>query len=146
MKISKKDIDQFIPQRSPFIMIDNLIEADENRFETDFEIYPQNIFLEGDDFREFGLIENIAQTGAVGISFLNIGKSLAPRDGFMGAISKLKLYDLPKVGDKISTVVSILVKFGEMYSLKGESFVKKKRLIECELKLVGLVPEQSEHH
>lgn len=138
MKISKKQIELFIPQRAPFIMIDNLLEATDNRFESDFLISPDNIFLEKEELREFALIENIAQTSAAGIGFLNIGKEDIPVDGFIGGIKKLVIYDLPKVNDKIYTIVTKITQLGNMYLLKGESFLNEKKLIECEVKLVGL--------
>jgi predicted hotdog family 3-hydroxylacyl-ACP dehydratase len=138
MKISKKQIELFIPQRAPFIMVDNLLEATDNKFETDFLILPDNIFLEKEVLREFALIENIAQTSAAGIGFLNIGKENAPVDGFIGGIKKLVVYDLPKVNDKIYTIVTKITQLGNMYLLKGESFLNDKKLIECEVKLVGL--------
>jgi len=142
MKIGKAQIESFIPQRAPFIMIDNLIEVTSTTFETDFEILPDNIFLEEERLREFALIENIAQSSAVGLGFLNMSTHTMQIDGFIGAISKLKVHDLPKVNDKIFTMVTLLHQFDNMYLLKGESFVNNKRLIECEVKLVGRMTHQ----
>jgi predicted hotdog family 3-hydroxylacyl-ACP dehydratase len=62
MKISKTEIENYIPQRKPFIMIDNLVNAVPEKFETDFLVLPENIFVENGVLREFALIENIAQT------------------------------------------------------------------------------------
>ena len=137
MKIPKERIELFIPQRAPFIMIDNLLEATDNKFETDFMILPDNIFLENEVLREFALIENIAQTSAAGIAFINMGKENGPTDGFIGGIKKLVVYDLPKVNDKIYTIVTKITQLGNMYLLKGESFLDDIKLIECEVKLVG---------
>ena len=121
MKVSKEQIESFIPQRAPFIMIDNLIEATSDKFETDFLVLSDNIFLEGEVLREFALIENIAQSGAVGLGFLNRESKTRPVDGFIGGISKLKVHDLPKVNDKIYTIVTIIQQLGNMYLLKGEN-------------------------
>ena len=142
MEVSKEQIESFIPQRAPFIMIDNLIEATPNKFTTDFLILSDNIFLENKLLREFALIENIAQSGAAGIGFLNRSLKTKPVDGFIGGISKLIVHDLPKVNDKIYTIVTKLHQLGNMYLLKGESFVNGNRLIECEVKLVGLMPNE----
>jgi 3-hydroxyacyl-[acyl-carrier-protein] dehydratase len=137
MKISKAQLESFIPQRAPFIMIDNLIEATSNTFETDFQVVPDNIFLDEGILREFALIENIAQSSAVGLGFLNMSSRTIQVDGFIGAISKLKVHDLPKVNDKIYTIVTRLHQFDNLYLLKGENFVNGKKLMECEVKLVG---------
>ena len=142
MKICKAQIESFLPQRAPFIMVDNLIEATSNTFETDFEVLPGNIFLEEGVLREFALIENIAQSSAVGLGFLNMSSHKIQIDGFIGGISKLKVHDLPKVNDKIYTVVTRIHQLDNMYLLRGENFVNGKKLVECEVKLVGRMSHQ----
>jgi 3-hydroxyacyl-[acyl-carrier-protein] dehydratase len=143
MKVSKEQIESFIPQRAPFIMIDNLIEATPDKFETDFRILSDNLFLEDGVLREFALIENIAQSSAAGLGFINREAKTRPVDGFIGGISKLKVYHLPTVNDTIYTMITMLHKLGNMYLLKGENFIDGKKLIECEVKLVGLVSDRS---
>ncbi len=142
MKVCKEQIESFIPQRAPFIMVDNLIEATPNTFVTDFQILSDNIFLDEEVLREFALIENIAQSSAVGLGFLNMSSKTMQIDGFIGGISKLRVHDLPKVNDKIYTIVTMLHHLDNMYLLKGENFVNGKRLIECEVKLVGMMSHQ----
>ncbi len=138
MKIYKDKIKNYIPQREPFIMIDNLIDATKDTFETDFLILPDNIFIDNGVLREYALIENIAQSSAAGLHFLNIHSASKPVDGFIGAISKLKLYDLPKVNSTVYTIVNLLHTFANMYLLKGENYVDGKILLECEIKLAGI--------
>jgi len=137
MRVSKAEIESFIPQRAPFIMIDNLIEATPEKFETDFQVLPDNIFVEKGLLREFALIENIAQSSAAGLAII-----MSPRektaDGFIGGISKLRLYDLPKVNNTIYTIVNLIARFENMFLLKGENYVNGRKLLECELKLAGI--------
>ena len=137
MKVSKKHIADFIPQRAPFVMIDNLLEATPERIVTDFTILPDNIFIEKGILREFALIENISQSSAAGLALINNYNSQRPVHGFIGGISKLKLFDLPKVNDTISTIITPITQLGVMFLLKAETFVGEKKLIECEVKLVG---------
>ena len=138
MIISKEKIESCIPQRAPFIMIDNLIEAAPEKFETDFRVLPDNIFIENGILREFALIENIAQSSSAGLAITKMysGKKIA--DGFIGGISKLKLYDLPKVNDTIYTIVHLIAQFENMFLLRGENYLNGRKLLECELKLVGV--------
>ena len=138
MKISKTEIENYIPQRKPFIMIDNLVNAVPEKFETDFLVLPENIFVENGILREFALIENIAQTSSAGLAITKKQTGKKNADGFIGAISKLKLYDLPKVHDTIYTIVSLVAQFENMYLLKGENYLSEKKLLECEIKLVGI--------
>lgn len=137
MKISKSQIQNYIPQREPFIMVDNLLDATSEKFQTDFFIDKTNIFLENGILREFALIENIAQSGTIGIVVSAIRNGNKPAEGFIGAITKLRLYDLPKVNDTIRTIVTLVCKFETMYLIKGENYLGDKLLLECEMKLVG---------
>lgn len=138
MIVSKAEIEQYIPQRAPFIMIDNLVQATPEKFETDFRILPNNIFIDEGILREFAVIENIAQTASAGLSVFNRYSGGEPVDGMIGSISKLKLYELPRVGETVYTVVYLVARLQNMFLLKGESFINERKLIECELKLVGI--------
>ncbi len=138
MKISKEEIKSFIPQRAPFIMIDNLINATTESFFTNFEILPDNIFVENGVLREFGLIENIAQSCSAGIAFTRFNNSNKNLDGYIGSLTTLQLYDLPKINVTIDTTIFLIAQFNNMYLLKGKNFVDGKKLLECELKLVGM--------
>lgn len=137
MKISKSQIQNYIPQREPFIMVDNLLEATSEKFQTDFFIDEKNIFLEDGFLREFALIENIAQSSTVGIVVTATGALNKPVEGFIGAITKLNLYDLPKVNDTIHTIITLVCKFDTMYLMRGQNYLNDKLLLECEIKLVG---------
>jgi len=138
MIISKENIESYIPQRLPFIMIDNLIEVTTETFKTDFRILPDNIFVEKGVLREFALIENIAQSSSAGLAIMKISSGKKTAEGFIGGISKLKLYDLPKVYDTIYTIVSLIAQLENMFLLKGENYLNGRKLLECELKLVGV--------
>ncbi|MEO8416749.1 MAG: hypothetical protein ABI472_23995 [Ginsengibacter sp.] len=136
--ISKEKIEFYIPQRAPFIMIDNLLEATTETFKTNFWVLPDNIFVENGLLREYALIENIAQSSSVGLALTKMPAKKKPVEGIIGGISKLKLYDLPRVNDIIYTIVTLIVQLENMYLLKGENFVNGKMLLECEIKLVGV--------
>ena len=62
----------YIPQRAPFIMIDNLTDATPEKFKTDFLVLHDNIFVEDGILREFALIENIAQSSSAGLVIIKI--------------------------------------------------------------------------
>lgn len=138
MIIAKENIQDFIPQRPPFIMIDSLTEATDDFFRTDFRILPNNIFLDNGLLREFAMMENMAQSGAAGLGATKKHSGKNKPEGYLGAISKLKLYQLPKVNDKIYTLVRLIVQLENMFLLKGETYLGNKKLMECELKLVSI--------
>ena len=69
MLVSKENILKYIPQRPPFVMVDNLIECGSSKFITNFKILESNLFVFKNSISESALIENIAQTCAVGFGF-----------------------------------------------------------------------------
>lgn len=138
MIITKQKIEEFIPQRPPFVMIDNLVEASEEIFKSDFKIVPGNIFLDKGFLREFALIENIAQTSSAGLALTKKFTGTNKPDGYLGGISKLKLYELPKLNDSIYTIVHLLVRFENMFLVKGVNYRDGQMLMECEMKLAGV--------
>ncbi len=137
MIITKENIESYIPQRVPFIMIDNLVEATNETFKTDFRILPDNIFIENGVFREFGLIENIAQSSSAGLALTKMDAGKKAIEGFIGGISKLKLYELPAVNDTIHTTVTLIAQLENMFLVRGENYANGKKLLECEMKLAG---------
>ena len=53
---------EYIPQRDPFFMIDDVVFAEGNITRTTLAIKDDNLFVSGGLFSEPGLIENMAQT------------------------------------------------------------------------------------
>ncbi len=137
MKIRKEHIESYLPQRAPFVMIDNLISVSDNNFESDFKINADNLFVEDGTLREFGLIENIAQSSAAGLAVLNKSNRDSAVHGFMGGISKLTVYHLPPVGQTLHTHITLMAQLGKMYLLKAVTFAEGIKLIECEIKVAG---------
>lgn len=102
------DIHEVLPQQEPFVMIKRIVQLDAVRTTCEMDILPDNIFVEDGRFSASGLIENIAQTCAARIGYINkymLKKSV--QIGFIGAIRKMEIFDLPKVGQMISTIVEV---------------------------------------
>ena len=136
MKVTKHAINQYIPHRAPFVMVDNLVAAVAERFESDFYIDPENVLVKDGFFQESGLLENIAQTCALAFGFLASEAGGAPKIGFIGAISKVQVYELPSVNSTIQTIITPLHQLGNIYLVQGESFVEGRILLGCEMKIV----------
>jgi len=136
MIITKEHIESVLPHRSPFIMIDNLIDASTVEFKTDFVVQPDNIFMKNDVLQEPALIENIAQTCAAGFGYLNSQSDGNATLGFIGAVSKLELFNLPLVNSKITTKANVTYQFQNVFLVKGENYCEDVKLLECEMKIV----------
>jgi predicted hotdog family 3-hydroxylacyl-ACP dehydratase len=100
------DIHELLPQQEPFVMIGCLTQIDEVRTVTETVISPQNIFVDDGQFSASGLIENIAQSCAARIGFVN--KYILHNDiqiGVIGAVKNFQVVSLPKAGQTINTTV-----------------------------------------
>ena len=103
------DIHELLPQQEPFVMIGKLTVFDEKRTVTETVIKEDNIFVSNGVFSASGLVENIAQTCAARIGYVN--KYILKKGiqlGFIGAIRNLEITGFPKVGDVITTCVTVI--------------------------------------
>ena len=106
MELSKIDIHELMPQQEPFVMVGRLVSFDMGKTVTQTLIEDKNIFVESGVFTASGIIENIAQTCATRIGYIN--KYILKKGiqlGFIGAIRNLKLHRCPKVGELIETTI-----------------------------------------
>lgn len=98
-----------LPQRPPFVMISQLLHYDEVVTATLFEVKVDNLFCQNGVMSASGLVENIAQTCAARIGYIN--KYILHKDvniGYIGAVRNLEFYALPSVGETIETRIEVL--------------------------------------
>lgn len=103
------DVHELLPQQEPFVMIGRLVGFDMVRTVTETVIQERNIFVEDGHFTASGLIENIAQTCAARIGYVNryiMMKGI--QIGFIGAVRNMEILSLPRVGETITTTVDVL--------------------------------------
>lgn len=102
--LSKLDVHDLIPQQEPFVMVGRLTSVSEDGAVTETTIRPDNLFAENGSLSASGLLENMAQTHAVRMGFINkyiLGKDM--QVGFIGAIRNADIASLPRVGETIRT-------------------------------------------
>lgn len=102
------DVHELLPQQEPFVMISRLVNFDYVRTVTETDIVAENIFVENDRFTPSGMIENIAQTCAARLGYVNkfvLNKGI--KIGFIGAVRNMSIIDTPRVGDMITTIVDV---------------------------------------
>jgi len=142
---SNIDIKHYLPHQAPMLMVDKFVDIDNQQVETKFEIKKDNIFIQNEFFIEAGLIENAAQTcsSIVAQSYFidenNNEISGIEVIGFISTIKSIKIHNLPKVGDTLTTKAVLLSKFiTDDYSLctmSCQTFNKDKLLLEGEINL-----------
>jgi 3-hydroxymyristoyl/3-hydroxydecanoyl-(acyl carrier protein) dehydratase len=137
MLIDKPQIESLIPQRYPFVMIDQLIDATEKGFESAFEITSSNLFLENNLLSESALIENIAQTCAAGFGYLGQQEAGGqPRIGYIGAVTQVSVLGQAALGNQLNTRVTILSTFDTIHLVEGKVSCGDQELLTCQLKIV----------
>ncbi len=135
MLIEGKDILEFIPQRPPVVMVDKLLYAGTDKTISGLLIDENNIFFTNGSLSESGLVENIAQTAAVGMGFLSKQESRKVPVGFIASIKDLKIFQLPVAGDEITTEVVVTNQVMDVSIVKGVVFNKGVVLAECEMRI-----------
>jgi predicted hotdog family 3-hydroxylacyl-ACP dehydratase len=148
------DIKKYLPHRKPMLMVDLILIIDDEKVETVFEIKKDNIFVQNDTFIEVGLIENAAQTCSSIVAkdyFVdanNHDKEGVDVVGFISAIKTLKIHKLPKAGDTIKTIATLVSKFvTNEYSLctmNCKTFHEEELLLEGEINL--FIQENNSKH
>ena len=106
--LRKIDVHELLPQQEPFVMIGSLRHFDKRVTITETEVKAVNIFVDNGCFSASGLMENIAQSCAARIGYVNkyiLKKSV--QLGFIGAVRNFDIISLPKIGDVITTKVEI---------------------------------------
>lgn len=104
----KIDIHELLPQQPPFVMVDKLLHFDERVTTTAFEVRADNIFVDDGILNACALAENIAQTCATRLGFVN--KYILKRAiqlGFIGSIRNMVVLRTPLVGEKLTTTITV---------------------------------------
>lgn len=107
MLATKDTIQQYIPQRPPMVMIDNLLEASETHASTQLQVRFDNIFIDKGHLAEPGMIENIAQTAAAQVGYQCAMRNVSVPIGYIAAVKNLQITNMPKQNSVITTTVTI---------------------------------------
>lgn len=135
--IFEKDfVEQLIPQKFPFVMIDKLFSYTETSVVAGLEIKSENIFCDGSKFLEPGLIEHMAQSVALHTGYQFYLRKEAVPTGYIGAISGIEIKELPKTGDHIQTTVTILQEFAGITMVNIVTTLDGKEIASGQMKTV----------
>lgn len=129
------DMLSLIPQRPPFVMVDQLIASDEHITRTSLRVRSDNIFVEDGVLREPGLVENIAQTAAARAGFMAKAEGKPVRVGYIGSVRNLHINGFPKINEEIITEVVIEKQVFDVSVVSGKVTCNEKVLAECEMKI-----------
>lgn len=134
-------IEELIPQRAPIQMVDVLVRASEDEAVCRYTVKEGNFFIESDGrLSEVALVEHIAQSASAhaGWKAREAGATEAPI-GYIGEVKNFHLYQRPKVGDVLETVVSMGPEVQGVTLMRGETRVDGEVVADTQMKIY--VPE-----
>ena len=138
------DITNFLPHRTPFLMVDKILSISNEHVITLFEIKQESVLVDNNTLSEVGLIENAAQTcsSIIGQSYFDEGDTEGKSNNVIGFISTIKnviVHSCPRVGSVIKSKAKLLSSFNtEEYKISTISCViyeGEKELLSCEINL-----------
>ena len=135
--LEKIDVLTLLPQRPPFLMIDRLTHFDEVVTTTQFTLREDNLFMEeGGVLNSCALVENIAQTCAARMGYINsyISKENV-KLGFIGAIKRLEIARTARQGETLSTSIEVMQEVGAVTMVNATVKVGEETIVTAEMKI-----------
>ena len=130
-----ENIENLLPQRPPFVMIDKLLSSGETITTTGFSIKEDNIFVEKGIFKEPGLVENIAQTAAARAGYISQTENKPVMVGYIAAINNLQVFALPKTGDELITEITVENQIFAVTLISGKITCNQQVIAQCSMKI-----------
>ncbi len=133
---NKIDIQELLPQRPPFVMVDHLTDYSETQSSCDLTIREDNVFCEDGELAAAGLVEHIAQTCAARLGYYNkyILKT-GVRLGFIGEVKDLDIVRLPRQGERINTTITVIQEIFDVTLVNAEVRVGTEVIATTRLKI-----------
>ena len=131
----EKNILSLIPQKPPFVMIDELLFSDDTTTRCKFQVTADNVFTINGQFVEAGLLENMAQTAAARAGYISRLENNPVKIGYIGAVKNLEILCLPETNDELISEIQIEEVVFNMSSIKGKVWCNDKLMAECEMKI-----------
>src|ERR1700744_1910261 len=133
--IFEEDILKLIPQKPPFVMVDKLVYSDDNLHRTSFIVPVENLLVIDGKFTAAGLMENMAQTAAAGEGNLARIEERPIDIGFIAGVKDLEIFDLPSVGEELTTEVKFETRLLNAAIVTGKVFRGEELIAQCEMKI-----------
>lgn len=123
---SGNNIDQFIPQRPPFVFIGTVDEVTDTTACTRFTIPAVCPLVSEGVLPLSGLMENAAQTCAA-----RSGNKV----GFIGAVKQMKVTRLPRVGETLMTRAQVVQEVLNICLMDVSTFIGDEQIATTTLKI-----------
>lgn len=112
-----------IPQRPPFVMVDDLEIISPEHCRTTLLIKEGNLLCDETIFGESGVLEHIAQSAAAFIGDKSLREEGRIWPGYIGEIKNFNFLDSAKTGDVLTTEIRITTIFGDVTAIEAQTSV-----------------------
>lgn len=133
--MTTENILELIPQKPPFVMVDELLACAGNTATTRLTIRADNIFVQDGTFKEPGLVENIAQTAAARSGYVSKTENKPVPVGYIGAVNNLQVFALPGTGDELITEITIENQIFDVTLISGKITCNGNTMAQCTMKI-----------
>lgn len=128
--VHKEGVTKYIPQRDPFIMVDNLLSIDHNEIVTKVFITNDNIFVKDGIISFYGILEHIAQSTALGYGYTHENCI-----GVIGKISDCVCIRNPNANNDILSNISIEKSLDKSLLVSAKCFQDNTEILHCNMYL-----------
>jgi predicted hotdog family 3-hydroxylacyl-ACP dehydratase len=131
------DIKELVPQRSPILMVDELLQATDDEAITRFVVRSGNVFLSADGrLEETALVEHIAQSASAFAGYkARMEGATEPPVGYIGEIKKFLCSYRPQVGDILMTTIEMGAEVNGVTLLSGVTRVDDAEVARTQMKI-----------
>lgn len=123
----------YIPQQPPIVMVDTFLECNDALIITSFKIPKEHIFVQNGQLTAAGIIENIAQTCAARIGWLNRHEPV--KIGMIGSVNNLEISFFPAAGETLNTKVEIMSEIFNATVMQAEIQCNGEIVAQCAMKV-----------
>ena len=136
MRFEDIDVHTLLPQQEPFVMIDQLLHFDEVTTTTRFTVREDHLYVENGRLNACALIENIAQTCAARMGYINhyIYKKEVQL-GFIGSVKNLIVKRVPLLGETLTTTIKVMEEIMQLTLVQAEIKVGEETIVTAEMKI-----------
>lgn len=124
-----------LPQRPPFLLVDSLLEFREPDTLTSFTVKDGGVFVEDGELTAAGLMENMAQSSALRIGYINkYIRHCAVKIGYIGSVRNFKVMRTPRVGETLITKITTVSEVFGITLVEAEVKVGEETIATAALK------------
>ena len=135
-QLAEIDVLTLLPQRPPFVMIDRLVHFDPVRTVTELTVRADNLFFADGQLDPCALVENIAQTCAARMGYINqYVYQEKVKLGFIGGIKNLCVSRPARLGELLTTTIDVVEEVMQLTLVNATVKVGDETLVTAEMKI-----------